>query len=229
MKKILAIQNCGTEGLGVFLDCLVERRVDCEVFLAYSEPAFFPSQDFCAVLVGGTPISVREIESHDFLKRERDYLVEALKKGRPLFGICFGGQIIAHALGAKVGRNPVMEIGGYEIELTAEGHSDPFFRGFPSAFPVFHWHGDTFDIPPGASLLAKGKDCPNQAFRYESSLGLQFHLEVRARDAARWAAAYPDEPPLVNKTAGQVIRECREREEAMGKLARRLMDNFLKG
>jgi len=229
MNKILVIQNCQAEGFGVFREFLLEKGIEHEVFHAHAEPVSFPQKDYRAVLVGGTPISVREIESHDFLKRERDYLAAALGKGQPLLGICFGGQIIAGILGAEVKKNPVMEIGSYEVELTAQGKADPFFEGFREAFPVFHWHGDAFDVPSGATLLAKGKDCLNQAFRFENSLALQFHLEVRPGDAAKWAKEYEDELLRVNKTAEQVITECREREGTTRRLARRLMKNFLKG
>jgi GMP synthase-like glutamine amidotransferase len=226
-KKILVIQNCQAEGFGAYLEFLLEKGIDHDVFHAYADPAVFPQKDYRAVLVGGTPISVREIESHDFLKRERDYLAAALGKGRPLLGICFGGQIIARILGAEVRKNPMMEIGGYDVELTAQGKADSLFEGFRETFPVFHWHGDAFGVPSGATLLAKGKDCPNQAFRFENSLALQFHLEVRPEDAARWAEAYEDELLRVNKTAEQVITECRERERTTRRLARRLMKNFL--
>ena len=227
MKKILAIQNCQTEGFGVFLEFLLEKGIAHQVFHAYAEPAFFPQKDYRAVLVGGTPISVREIESYDFLKKERDYLAAVIRKGWPVLGICFGGQIIARIFGAEVRKNPVMEIGGYEVELTAQGKTDPFFEGFRETFPVFHWHGDTFDIPAGGALLVEGKDCQNQAFRFENTLGLQFHLEIGPAEAGRWAKAYKDEIALVKKTAEQVVGECQKIEKVTQALARLMMQNFL--
>ena len=228
MKKTLVIQNCETEGFGYYQDYLLERGQEHDVFPAYSERKFPPLGNYDAFIVGGTPISVREIESHDFLKREWEYLAAVLKEGLPVLGICFGGQIIARILGAEVKKNPVMEIGSYDVELTSRGKTDPFFAGFEQTFPVFHWHGDAFDVPSGAALLAKGKDCPNQAFRFENSLALQFHLEIGASEAAKWAEIYKDELGLVNKTAGQVIRECAMTEEKMKSLAYQLMRNFLK-
>jgi GMP synthase (glutamine-hydrolysing) len=228
MKKILVIQNCETEGFGFYKDYLLEKEWEHAIFPAYSKLEFPPLGNYVALIVGGTPISVREIESHDFLKREWDYLSAVLKKGLPVLGICFGGQIIARILGAEVKKNPVMEIGVYEVALTAQGKEDPFFAGFEETFPVFHWHGDAFDVPSGAALMARGKDCPNQAFRFENSLALQFHLEVAAAEAAKWAEIYKDELGLVNKTAGQVVKELVMTEEKMKSLAYQLMRNFLK-
>lgn len=119
MKDILAVQNCQTEGFGIFQEILLEKGIEHEVFHPYSEPDLFPEKNFRAVLVGGTPISVREIESHDFLKREREYLTTAVRKRRAGSRDLFWRQLIAQILGAEVKKNQVMEIGSDEIELTA--------------------------------------------------------------------------------------------------------------
>jgi GMP synthase (glutamine-hydrolysing) len=104
---------------------------------------------------------------------------------------------------------------------------DPLFKGFPSKFPVFHWHNDMFTVPPGGKLLAKGDPCPIQAHRKDNVWGLIFHLEITTEDAKRWASAYPDEPAVIGKTVNQVLDECRASEQEMTRLARLLVDNFL--
>jgi GMP synthase-like glutamine amidotransferase len=167
------------------------------------------------VVVGGTPSSANDMES--------TFLADVVREGRPYVGICAGGQLLARLLGAPVTRNPVLEIGGYEVRRVAD---DPCLRGFPPSFPVFQWHGETFGVPKGATLLVEGDDCRNQAFRKGSALGLQFHLEVTHEDAAAWADAYAEELARVGKAKEQVVAECRSREPAMRALLWRLLDNF---
>ena len=105
----------------------------------------------------------------------------------PVLGICLGAQLIATALGAKVRKNPVKEIGWYDVTPTKEGEDDPLFGCFNGTQQIFQWHGDTFDIPHGAVALASSSECANQAFRFgERTYGLQFHLEVDEPLIQRW-------------------------------------------
>ncbi len=226
--RILVIQNCKTEGIGLYEEYLKEKEIDHYIFPAYSGKRFPPIKQFDAFIVAGTPVSANELHKHRFLKNEWRYLKKVIRLNKPYLGICFGGQLLARLLGAKVRRNPVMEIGGYEVKLTPAGKRNRFFKGFPKRFPVFHWHQDTFDIPRGAKLLVQGVDCKNQAFSYNKALALQFHLEVTSREAGVWADNYRKELKRVNKTKRQVVRESQTREKEMKKLAFLLLDNFLK-
>ncbi len=102
--------------------------------------------------------------------------------------------MIAKALGAKVYKAPVKEIGWYDMSLTEEGAKDPVFQGFPNPFSVFQWHGDTFDIPNAGRLLATSSPISHQAFRYgENAYGLQFHLEVTGEMIEDWMKEYEEE------------------------------------
>jgi GMP synthase (glutamine-hydrolysing) len=226
--KILVIQNCKTEGIGLYEVYLKENGIDYNVFPAYSGKRFPPIKQFDAFIVAGTPISAYKIHKYRFLKNEWRYLKKVILLNKPYLGICFGGQLLARLLGAKVRRNPVMEIGGYEVKLTPDGKKNRFFRGFPDTFPVFHWHGDTFDIPKGAELLVQGVDCKNQAFSHKKALALQFHLEVTSRKTGFWADKYRNELKRVNKTKEQVVKEAQAKEKTMKRLAFLLLDNFFK-
>lgn len=225
--KVLAIQNCETEGIGLYEQYLIDRKIKYDVSHAYANRKFSPLEKYDVFIVGGTPISACEIHKHNFLKKEWRYLKKVIKLNKPYFGICFGGQILARLLGAKVRRDKVMEIGGYDVKLTCDGKKSRFFKDFPAEFPVFHWHGDTFDVPKDAKLLVEGQDCKNQSFSYRNALALQFHLEITSKDAEEWARKYANEMIRVNKTRNQIVDECRVREKTMRKLAYKLLDNFL--
>jgi len=101
------------------------------------------------------------------------------------------------------------------------------FDGFPETFPVFQWHGDTFSIPEGGKRLVEGNLCPNQAFRLENVIGLQFHLETTGEDIAPWADKYHQELTEFGKTEDQIIAECSERERERQELATLLIKNFI--
>jgi len=227
--RVLILQNCPTEGIGLYASGLEEHGIAPHTLHAYAGESF-PSLDrYDAIIVGGTPVSVNKIRDHNFLLKEGRFLKKALHRGMFILGICFGAQLLARLLGAAVSRNRVMEIGTYPVRLKTAGKNDPLFKGFPPVFPVFHWHNDTFTIPPGAQQLATDKDCPNQAFRLGRAVGLQFHLEITAAEAGRWADVYASELTTVGKSKGQLTRECREHEPIMARLARLLLDNFLEG
>lgn len=226
--KILAIQNCETEGLGLYSTLLAERGASVHVVHAYKEPKFPDLVDFDGILVGGTPISAYTVDQHPFLRTECDFLLRVIETRIPCLGICFGAQVLAQLLGAKVRRNHRMEIGCYQVRVTEDGRNDTSRSGFPDSFPVFHWHGDTFELPAGARLLVEGDDCRNQMFRWNNVVGVQFHLEVKSDDAESWASKYADELQAFGKTKEQVVSECLAYEEEMGKIAKLLIDNFLR-
>jgi GMP synthase-like glutamine amidotransferase len=227
--RVLFLQNCPQEGIGLYGWRLQELGLPWLVVHAYAGESL-PSLDLHdAIIVGGTPVSVNEIDKHDFLTAEACWLREALDLGMPVLGICFGAQLLAKLLGAGVKKNPVKEIGTYPVRLTAAGRSDPIFQGFPKTFPVFLWHNDTFAIPPWGLQLAASRDCPNQGFRMGSTVGLQFHLEVTAPEASRWADAYTHELQATGRSKARVTRECLEQQPLMAELAGRLLDNFLAG
>jgi GMP synthase-like glutamine amidotransferase len=224
--KALIIQNCKTEGIGLYEEYLKEKDINYSVFHAYTGKRFPPINNFDAFIIGGTPIPAYEAHKHRFLRNEWKYLGKIIELDKPCLSICFGGQLLARLLGARVRKNPVMEIGGYDVKLTQAGKKSEFFKNFPARFPVFHWHGDTFDIPKGARLLVEGIDCKNQAFSYKKAIALQFHLEVTSSEAKEWAEEYKHELKRVNKTKTRVINECKIREKKMKKLAFLFLNNF---
>jgi GMP synthase (glutamine-hydrolysing) len=137
-------------------------------------------------LLGG-PMNVDEVEKYPFLAAEVPWIQESLTRGVPLLGICLGAQLLAKACGAKVYSQGIKEIGWYPLELTPAAEADPLWKGCGPCLTVFQWHGDTFDLPPGAVLLAQSPQCVHQAFRIrQSAYGLQFHLEMTREMIDDW-------------------------------------------
>jgi len=183
--RVLVFRHVPFEGLGRIEPVLRARGIEFDYADLY-EPASgsVDPTAYSALIFMGGPMSVND--PLPYLRREETFIRDAMERGTPVLGVCLGSQLIAHALGATVRRNPVKEIGWFELEFTAAAGRDPLFAGLTRE-TVFHWHGETFDLPPGAELLASSLRCRNQAFRIGGAVyGMQFHLEVTPEMVADW-------------------------------------------
>lgn len=186
MPRVLAFRHVPFEGLGRIEPELVYRGIEFDYadLYAAAAPRRTPA-DYDALIFMGGPMSVND--NLPYLRQEEEYIRQAISRGMPVLGVCLGSQLIARALGAQVRRNPAKEIGWFDLTLTPTGRADPLLAGFGDRERVFHWHGETFDMPPGAELLASSERCRNQAFRVGSTVyGMQFHLEVTPAMIAAW-------------------------------------------
>jgi GMP synthase-like glutamine amidotransferase len=168
------LQHVSFEGIGSIDKWLNQRNAN----VSYSR--FYESNDLPAlseidiVIIMGGPMSVHDESEFPWLVEEKRFLREAISAGIPILGICLGAQLLASALGAKIYKNSQKEIGWFDITKVP----NPGFQ-FPDTIKVFHWHGETFTLPPGAVHLARSAACEQQAFQYgENIIGLQFHLET---------------------------------------------------
>ena len=124
----------------------------------------------------GGPMSVNDEGEFPWLAPEKQFIRDAIRLGKSVLGVCLGAQLIASALGARIYPNPRKEIGWFPIEAI---RNPPGVFSFPEKCTVFHWHGETFDLPTGAKRLARSVACENQAFQIgQNVIGLQFHLET---------------------------------------------------
>jgi GMP synthase (glutamine-hydrolysing) len=140
-----------------------------------------------ALIVMGGPMNVDELGKYPFLEKEIGWLRQATAMNLPVLGICLGSQLLAKSLGARVYANGIKEIGWYPVEVMPEGETDPLFAGSGPRETVFQWHGDTFDLPPGAVQLARSERCRHQAFRWgRNAYGFQFHIEVTPEMVETW-------------------------------------------
>lgn len=192
--RIHAIKHVPFEGPGTIAEWAAVRGHVLTEQLALTEE--FPSLESVDMLVVmGGPMAADDDRGNPWLVTERAYVAQAAEAGKLVIGVCLGAQIIAAALGGEVRRNPVREIGWFEVRHTDTAGADPVFSAFPEGLVVGHWHGDTFTLPVGVDAALANAATANQAFSAHGGrvVGLQFHLEWTARALADLAEQCADE------------------------------------
>ena len=180
MSDVLVIQNTRIESSGYLGELLSRDGFDITSINAKHE--IIPNKKFSLVVILGAPESAND--NFPYLIEEQELIKNSVNDDIPVLGICLGSQLIAKTFGAKIYSGPKKEIGFYnDLKISSDS---TFFSGFQNPFTVFHWHGDTFDLPQGALRLASSEHYPNQAFQYKSAIGLQFHLEVNEEMVNLW-------------------------------------------
>ncbi len=184
--QVLVFRHVPFEDVGLIAPALQARGIELVYADAYGASETQPDwRTAAALLFMGGPMSAND--DMPFIRREIAIIEAALAEERPVLGICLGAQLLARALGAPVFPNPVKEIGWAPVYWTEAARRDRLFGELRSPETVFHWHGETFDLPKGAERLAWSDACRNQAFRAGSNAyGLQFHLEVSPAMISAW-------------------------------------------
>ena len=188
MEEVLVFQHDPFEDLGFFGEVLDQQGADYRVLRLFDGemPAEEWEQIKALIILGG-PMSVNEENEFPFLRWEKRIIRAAIDETVPMLGICLGAQLIAAELGARVFHGSVKEIGWSPISITPHGQVDSLLGYLPENATVFQWHGDGFDLPPGAIRLASSAHYGTQAFRLDKTIyGLQFHLEVTPPMILRW-------------------------------------------
>lgn len=185
MKKKLKIhtfQHVPFEGLGCIEQWIATKGYSINYTKLYDKPQFPALNEFDWLIVMGGPMGVYDEAIYPWLKEEKEFIRQSIDSGKKVVGICLGSQLIAEVLGAKVYPNKQKEIGWFEIHKTESAKSLPLLEQLKEQFIVFHWHGDTFDLPADSERLFSSAVCLNQAFLYKKTvLGLQFHFEVTSQ------------------------------------------------
>lgn len=178
--RIVSLEHAEAEGAGKIARWAELRgHALAVVRLDLGEPLPAHASYELLVIMGGG-MNVYQDRDFPWLPAERRFVAEAIELGKAVLGVCLGAQLIADALGARVVQNPVKEIGWFPIRWLAR---PALVAGFPAECLAFHWHGDTFSLPPGAQHLAESDACRHQAFLFgDRVVGLQFHVEVSAED-----------------------------------------------
>lgn len=182
--RVHILQHEPHEGPSAVASYLLDMTADLTFSRLYEgRPAFPPAHAVDGLVIMGGGMNVDDHRTYPWLGPEKDFVGRVIAAGRPVLGICLGGQMVARVLGAAVVRNLHREIGWFPVRRTAEAQRFPLYDGFPDFFTAFHWHEDTFDIPPGAVRTFTGDCTLNQGFHYgERVCALQFHLEARPAD-----------------------------------------------
>ena len=166
------------EGLGSMAILLSANSCELTHTCLYEDQSLPSIHDLDALIVMGGPMGVHDEDEHPWLTLEKEFIESVIERDVPVLGVCLGAQLIADVLGASVNKNVYEEIGWFPVKRT-KGLQDERVQNLPTRFDALHWHGDTFDIPSGASNFIVSEGCANQAFVYgENVLGLQFHLEM---------------------------------------------------
>jgi len=170
-------QHVPFEGIGNIEPWLLAKGYEITSTQFYKTSQLPDYKQVDLLIIMGGPMSINDEDKFPWLIAEKEFIRKCIEAGIPVLGICLGSQLIANAMGARVYRNPEKEIGWFPVKGIEP--PDPSVFRFPYTFEVFHWHGDTFDLPLGAIRLASSKATQNQAFQIgKSSIGIQFHPEI---------------------------------------------------
>ncbi len=197
-KTVGVIRHIGVEGLGSIEEVLKQTNTPYVYIDTWKDRLPADVSGYGAFVILGGPMGVYESDKYPFIENEIDLVKKARSTGLPVIGICLGSQIIAQSLGGRVYKGGKKEVGWYNITFSDEIRNDPVFSPLSDkqnkSLRVFQWHGDTFDLPDGASLLASSALYKNQAFRIDKNIyGLQFHIEVKESDINAWIKEYKSE------------------------------------
>jgi len=229
MKPILIFRHTAGEGPGYLGDYLARRKVPFRlVRVDQSEPIPERIDDVAGLVFMGGPMSVND--PLPWIPRSLALIRKARAAELPMLGHCLGAQLMSKALGGRVTGNRVKEIGWLPVVRTEA--RDNWLNGIPRIFEAFHWHGETFSIPPGARHLLASRHCRNQAFAIGKSLGLQCHIEMTPRMVNLWSQINRHEitrPSATVQSAQRMRIRLESRIAALQKIADRVYDRWLAG
>ncbi len=223
--RIHCLQHVPFEGPGSIGTWLHQHGHTLTYTRFFDSPVLPDPADVDLVVAMGGPMSVNDEQELPWLVAEKRFLRECIGAGRMVLGVCLGAQLVASALGARIYRNPEKEIGWFPIRAVDAADTAAF--RLPSTANVFHWHGETFDLPPGAIHLARSEACVNQAFQIgRTVIGLQFHLETTPASARELVTHCRDElvPSRYVQTEAAILGADAARYEAINSLMAEVLD-----
>lgn len=209
-KRIVnVIRHLAFEDLASFTPLLEAKNIEIKYIEAgYDDISHIDALSDELLIVLGGPISVNDVTMFPFLEQEIELLERRIAADKPTLGICLGAQLIAKALGAEVYPGADKEIGWYDLTITPSGEKTALRYLNAEHCSMLHWHGETFDLPDNAVLLASSEKYTNQAFSYgRNILALQFHPEITLRAMEKWFIGHIGE---IVQTQGVSVEQLRE-------------------
>jgi GMP synthase-like glutamine amidotransferase len=231
MKPVAIFRHSVTEGPGYFATYLDERRIPWRLLkIDAGEGVPGDPGAWSGLVFMGGPMSVND--ALPWVGEELALIRRAVEAGVPTLGHCLGGQLMAKALGGTVSRNPVKDI-GWGMVVAEDNATARRWLGDVREFLAFHWHGETFTIPPGAEPIGASRWCRNQAFAMGAHLGMQCHVEMTTELIRAWCADWGNEVrgkagPSI-QTPEQMEQDIEARVRALNALAARLYDRWAEG
>lgn len=233
MKPIAIFRHSPTEGPGYFATYLDSRDLPWKM-VALDRGESVPSRagDFSGLVLMGGPMSANDDLA--WIAPVLGLIRRAVAADVPVLGHCLGGQLMSKALGGSVGHNPVKEIGWGEIEVTDNAQARAWFGPDLRRFESFHWHGETFSIPPGGVRIMGNRYCENQGFVVGKNLGMQCHVEMTEQLIDSWCESGAQE--IVGSKGSPAVQSAERMKSgapdkiiAMRRVADRLYDHWMKG
>jgi len=229
MKPVVIFRTSRSEGPGYFATYLEGRSIPFQI-VALDEGQAVPRdvRRFSGLCFMGGPMSVND--DLPWIAPALELIREAVRKDVPLLGHCLGGQLMSKALGGAVGPNPAKEIGWGDVRVCDNSVARAWLGELP-AFESFHWHGETFSIPPGATRVLENDHCANQAFAIGNHLGMQCHVEMTPELIRSWVKSGVDEMAASAASPGvqraeEIERDLERRVEALHAMADRIYDRW---
>jgi len=232
MKPVVVVRHALTEGAGYLGDFLTEKQIPWQMIrIDQGDPLPADMAAYSGMALMGGPMSVTD--DLPWIAPLGRLIQDAMQRDIPVLGHCLGGQLISKALGARVGKNPVKEIGWIEVEVTPGEISQQWF-GDLRHFNAFHWHGETFALPEGATHLLSSPYCRNQAYAFGKHLALQCHIEMTAEMVKVWCDNGQEEisesmaSPGV-QTGEEIQRDLAVRIAALNRVSHRVYEHWIRG
>ena len=232
MKPVAIFRHSPTEGAGHFALFLTEHAIPWQmIHIDQGEAVPADAAAFSGLVFMGGPMSVND--DLPWIPRALALIRDAHARDVPLLGHCLGGQLMSKALGGVVTKNPVKELGWGRVTVAESATAREWF-GDISEFDSFHWHGETFSLPPGAELLLSSPHCANQAYAIGKHLGMQCHVEMTEQMIRDWCENGADEiaanlhSPAV-QSAATMQAQMRDKLPGLHRVADRLYRHWLHG
>ncbi len=229
MKPIRIFRHIACEGPGYFATCLENYNIPFEL-VCIDAGEIPPTQidDVSALVFMGGPMSVND--DVEWIPQELALIQKAVDANLPVLGHCLGGQLISKALGGEITANPVKEIGWLPVQKIPGLQADDWLQDFTNNHMLFHWHGETFSIPDGATAILRSEQCATQGFVTGNTLALQCHIEMTEAMVHEWAELYKDEltdPAASVQSQKEITENLEERVNQLHSTADALYQRWL--
>jgi GMP synthase-like glutamine amidotransferase len=229
MKPVAIFRHLACEGPGYFADFLKKHNISYTLIRINQQDEVPSSIDlFSALVFMGGPMSVNDDLA--WIDHELNLIRQAAEEKMPVLGHCLGGQLIAKALGGEVTANRVKEIGWHAVQKLKNNESERWLSAIPDEFQAFHWHGETFSIPEGATAILKSEHCGHQAFTIDNILALQCHVEMTGDMVVEWTKEYADElnqPSPSIQSAEAINSELEKKVTGLNQIADQLYRQWI--